>query len=791
MIVFLNDRGEIITSAPVEVGRNSVNANELIIVAPADSALASAVVYTAFRLPNGVEVFGGLATDESGSSIPAPADSLGVNIPEGQERAFVAWRQPIGSNITKVSGIVGYTIYCVSENAKTSATGTFLVSRATTLDIPTTLPTVGAWEQIATALAQVQGDVDEIEADVDEIRSSLDSVSAQVVANSTKITEHGLAIETQGEKIEANEDAIDDLRANVGNRPAGYNSGDSLWSAIGARPAQFGRSTVWQAVHGLGDSYITLSDGLGALSGSVNSRLDSFGRELANLEAANKGLTFIERSVRKFARSFAFPSSALPFATLNELGFVASTLSAPPLSSDGLNYASGLDYSIEGNRITLNGTVGDYGAYFELLYVESAGNTLTAQFIPESGSSSGAIKLTYSGDLNAAISTSEAAEVSFSPTYGGNWIRLEIGGGVSFNNLVFQLYIGQPGEEIKPCAVREIRYPGTNLLPEYSSATAPIGAANGLIISVQSDGGIRVQGTPTAQTNVHLTMINGEVKGFYLEAGTYCKSPNYSAGKGFVVRYLREDGTTAYWQTGIKTFQKRTRVFPYLQFLASADYIDEVFHPLVAAGEFLPEYSKPDQSWSFPIPQAVQTLPGYGLGISKTVCNKIRLETTEQGEVAAEYTERVALVELSGAEIGWNANYFDPNVNKFFLLRERLVIPPKNGGAILATRFNSANSGAEFTAMIDSNGFLCFFTPKSVAADLVEWKALLAGWAQSGKPLTAIYEREEENSLDISEFFEEIENNLRTKNSANPFTLFFENDNNLPAVFDLSFDETV
>lgn len=806
MVIFLNDLGEaVLSSSPTTVGRNSNDASELVIVAPADSALRNAVVYTAFRLPNGVEVFGGLATDGAGNTVPAPAEELGVETVE-EWGSFVAWRQRISSAVTSISGIVAFTIYCSTESMRTSATGTFEVTRAVRSFDPADSAAPDVWGQIATAIAQIQDDLlalgGEVEALTEELRADVgdwsdpereENLRAAVEAAETDIAENAENIEAHGERIEANEEAIDELKANVGTRPmmAGYTDSDTLWGVIGVRPASFRRSTVWQTASILVDSYANLSDSFGALSGSVNSRLDSFGRELANLEAANKGLTFIERSERKFARSFAFPPSALPFATLNELGFVASTLSAQPLASGGLNYANGLTYSIDGNRITLNGTVGNDGAYFELFYVEEAWNTLTAQFIPESGSSSGGIKLTYSGDLNADISTSEAAEVSFTPTYVGGWIRLEIGGGVSFNNLVFQLLIGQPGEEIKPCAVREIRYPGTNLLPEYSNTTAPIGSANGLIISVQSDGGIRVQGTPTAQTNVRLTMINGEEKGFYLDAGTYCKTPNYSAGKGFVVRYLTTEGATTYWQTGVRTLSKRTKVFPYFQFLPSAGHIDEVFYPMIAAGEVIPEYSQPDQSWSFPIPQAVQNLPGYGLGISKTVCNEIRLETTEQGEVAAEYTERVALVELSGTEIGWNANTFDPNVNKFFLLRERLVIPPKNGGAILATRFNSANDGTGFTAIVDSNGFLCFFVPKSVAADLVAWKALLAEWNQSGKPLTVLYEREAESSADISEFFAEIGNNLRTKNSANPFTLVFENDNNLPAVFDLSFDETI
>ena len=808
MVIFLNDRGEIITSAPVEVGRNSVNANEMIIVAPADSALASAVVYTAFRLPNGVEVFGGLATDGNGNSIPAQAESLDVNIPEGQERAFVAWRQPIGSNITKVSGIVGYTIYCVTDSAKTSSSGTFVVNRATTIDIPDTLPTEGAWEQIASAintlvsnLSELSDEVAGIAADVGEKPTDgytgAETLWGAVADLYAAYAEAEVRITANTEQIEANEEAIDDLRANVGNRPSvGYTESDTLWGTIGDRPAQFRRRTVWEATNALSDAAYELADGLTELSDSVDLRVDRLARDIANLEAANKGITYIERSERAFARSFSFPANALPFASLTEIGGVSSNVNILPLiaqseTSSGLTF----DFDEQTEEITINGTSLGYVYYFIYQVEDEEKNDkidFSFEYLGGTASNISFFALVGNvGELTKQISptSNSSGTLQLPNSYSGWSIALCIGQGTVLNNYRCRIKLSKLGESIRACKVSRIQRKGVNLLPDYSNTTAPL-YKNGLNVTLQEDGGIRVQGTPTAATDIKLTVVNGDEQGFYLDAGDYVKTPILSNdnGKGLTCRYQKDDGSTGYWSSSSATFAKRTRVYPYLRFLPSAGEIDEVFYPMICAGTVLPNYEKPGQDWAFVIPQAVQNLPGYGLGISPDVCNRIELGTDESGAVTARFVEAVTAISFDGTEAEWNINTTDPNVNMFFFLKQGLTPPSKNNGEILASRFVSSTTGENFTASINSDGFLCFFVPKSVAADRVEWRALLAGWTQSGKPLEVLYQRDTEAITDVSSYF--AYNVIVTKGS-NPFTVSFVNSEDLPAVFGVDFDETV
>ena len=803
MVIFLNDRGEIITSAPTTVGRNSANAAEIVVVAPADSALANAVIYAAFRLPNGVELWGGLGEGNQ----PIRADVLPIYSPEAEAPAFKAWRIPVGTQVTSISGTVGYTVYAVTESMRTSASGTFQVERGTVIKVPTELPTEGAWEQIASTintlasnLSELSDEVAGIAADVGEKPTDgytgAETLWGAVADLYAAYAEAEERITANTEQIEANTDTIGTLRSNIGTLPNGYAEGDSLWGTLGDRPAQFRRRTVWEATNALSDAAYLLADGLTELSDSVDLRVDRLARDIANLEAANKGITYIERSERAFARSFSFPANALPFASLTEIGGVSSNAKILPLiaqnqTSDGLSFA----FDEESEEITINGTAQNYALYF-IYQVEDEEKDDKIDFSFEylGGTASNVsffALLGNVGELTNHISptSNSSGTLQLPNAYSGWSISLGIGQGTVLNNYRCRIKLSKLGESIRTCEVSRIQRKGINLLPNYSNTTAPL-SKNGLNVTLQEDGGIRVQGMPTAATDIKLTIVNGDEQGFYLDAGDYVKTPIFSNdnGQGLTCRYKKDDGSTGYWSSASATFAKRTRVYPYLRFLPSAGEIDEVFYPMICAGTVLPNYEKPGQDWAFVIPQAVQNLPGYGLGISPDVCNRIELGTDESGAVTARFVEAVTAISFDGTEAEWNINTTDPNVNMFFFLKQGLTPPSKNNGEILASRFVSSTTGENFTASINSDGFLCFFVPKSVAADRVEWRALLAGWAQSGKPLEVLYQRATESITDVSSYF--ADNVIVTK-GANPFTVSFVNSEDLPAVFGVDFDETV
>ena len=796
MVIFLNDLGEaVLSSSPTTVGRNSSDASELVIVAPADSALRNAVVYTAFRLPNGVEVFGGLATDGAGNTVPAPAEELGVETVE-EWGSFVAWRQRISSAVTSISGIVAFTIYCSTESMRTSATGTFEVTRAVRSFDPADSAAPDVWEQITVALSSLGADLEEVAGFVASNTMKIAEHDVAIDANTEQIEANTEQIDANTEQIEANTDAIGTLRSNIGTLPNGYAAGDSLWGTLGDRPAQFRRRTVWEATNALSDAAYELADGLTELSDSVDLRVDRLARDIANLEAANKGITYIERSERAFARSFSFPANALPFASLTEIGGVSSNAKILPLiaqnqTDSGLTF----DFDEQTEEITINGTALGYVYYFIYQVEDEEKNDeidFSFEYLGGTASNISFFALVGNvGELTKQISptSNSSGTLQLPNSYSGWSIALCIGQGTVLNNYRCRIKLSKLGESIRACKVSRIQRKGVNLLPDYSNTTAPL-YKNGLAITVLEDGGIHVKGTPTAAVNVKLTVVDGVDRGFSLPAGTYSKSPQYSdaIGNGLVVQYSESGGSSSFWQTGTRTFGADVTAYPYLRFLASTEEIDDVFYPIIAAGTALPNYEKPSQDWAFVIPQAVQNLPGYGLGISPDVCNRIELGTDESGAVTARFVDAVTAISFDGTEAEWNINTTDPNVNKFFFLKQGLTPPSKNNGEILASRFVSSTTGENFTASINSDGFLCFFVPKSVAADRVEWRALLAGWAQSGKPLEVLYQRDTESITDVSAYF--ADNVIVTK-GANPFTVSFVNSEDLPAVFGVDFDETV
>lgn len=799
MVIFLNDRGEIITSAPVDVGRNSVNANEMIIVAPADSALASAVVYTAFRLPNGVEVFGGLATDESGSSIPAPADSLGVNIPKGQERAFVAWRQPIGSNITRVSGIVGYTIYCVTESAKTSATGTFLVSRATTLEIPTTPPTVGAWEQIATAIAQIQGDLSELRADVGDWSDPEreESLRAAVEAAEADIAENA-------ENIARNTESIDQLRADVGTRPrVGYTGSDTLWSVIGERPPVFGRETIYDTLLGIADDndqikvdMRDLLDEVGEDLAEGEARLEEMERKVRNLDAANRGFTYVEQKEELFASSFQAPAAALPFGTLDRVGGV-STLggSEVPLelmmSHLGGSGTFSLDFDLK-NTFTVNGQSTIDTVMINIFNVNSANRykkyRVNLNII--SGSANG--KFAIAGDAGAAgyyeFPASGSHSVVFHNTveWDSGWpIDLCFLQNVTYSNLKIEISIFAEPYTFSAAGVSEIRREGVNLLPNYPKNIAST-QNRGVSFTMLSDGGIHIQGQATGG-NARLDLTPNNV-GMMIQPGTYAKSPNYIDGKGFVFAYV-DNGVTYFWSTGSRAFNYPMLVKPYIQVTPDAGPVDEIIYPILASGTQVPNFELPGETYSFAIPASVQALPGYGVGASPKACNQIVFETVSAAEVNATYERRVRSMQFtfSGA---WDQESISADLAKVTLDFNQGIFEEetrcKPDALAACNRFTySANptQAGEFTIR---GRVIEMLVPAEWIASTA-WQAKLNEWASEGAPLEVIYEADQVEKTDVTSDFADG-NTIRMAGS-NSYLLEFITPHRAPAPIDLTLDE--
>lgn len=158
MIIFLDARGNIITpSAPEPIGRNSNDAGVIYVVAPISQA---ANIYMTFTLPNGEPLFGDILEkvskgEEVGDDVQA---SYVFTLPDG---ALSVWRYRVPASVTRVAGVVQYTIVTVTDSMRATASGTFTVSRGNRLILPND-PTPDAWNRVLEAVGYKNADIDQI-----------------------------------------------------------------------------------------------------------------------------------------------------------------------------------------------------------------------------------------------------------------------------------------------------------------------------------------------------------------------------------------------------------------------------------------------------------------------------------------------------------------------------------------------------------------------------------------------------------------------------------------------------
>ena len=152
MIIFLNRNGETVTATAEEsIGRGSVNASSVYIVAP---FLSSCVVQLSFVLPDGTGLYGGIAGEEATATA-----ILSVTAPEG----YSVWKWDIDARVTKLAGTVCYTILVTDEHgARFTFSGTFNVNRGAPVTIMAPNPKQDGWSDedwsaLVTAISNADG----------------------------------------------------------------------------------------------------------------------------------------------------------------------------------------------------------------------------------------------------------------------------------------------------------------------------------------------------------------------------------------------------------------------------------------------------------------------------------------------------------------------------------------------------------------------------------------------------------------------------------------------------------
>ena len=194
MIIFLDSGGDIVaTSAPDKVGRNSNDAASVYIVAPFKSATS---ICLTFRLPNGQELFGGVAHEGEELPYDAAAQKAAYLFTAS---GFSVWRYKIPASVTLYAGNVQYTIVTLTENMRATATGSFKVARGNRVIFPDAEPE-NAWEllknqanQNADAIETLEGEFEDLKnqapSGLDEIVETISRIEQQIEGKLDKITD--------------------------------------------------------------------------------------------------------------------------------------------------------------------------------------------------------------------------------------------------------------------------------------------------------------------------------------------------------------------------------------------------------------------------------------------------------------------------------------------------------------------------------------------------------------------------------------------------------------------------
>lgn len=204
MIIFLDARGNIITpSAPEPIGRNSNDAGVIYVVAPISQA---ANIYMTFTLPNGEPLFGDVLEkvskgEEVGDDVHA---SYAFTLPDG---ALSVWRYRVPASVTRLAGVVQYTIVTVTDSMRATASGTFTVSRGTRLTPPED-PTPDAWNRVLEALGYKNSDIDQLLEEIYGVGGTFGDTKEGGILDRVQKVE---------EKAETNSNDIADLQQRASN----------------------------------------------------------------------------------------------------------------------------------------------------------------------------------------------------------------------------------------------------------------------------------------------------------------------------------------------------------------------------------------------------------------------------------------------------------------------------------------------------------------------------------------------------------------------------------------------
>lgn len=298
--------------------------------------------------------------------------------------------------------------------------------------------------------------------------------------------------------------------------------------------------------------------------------------------------------------------------------------------------------TISGRRITMAGTTGSRGENFYIIGFKEIWNVVANHYYLFAGISklTGLNVLAYNGEkvITVAFAESEAKNAVFKPAFSGNsqlyFNTARAGVAVDVDCTPYlidltQLY-GSGNEpttaddpriaeiiayaekhpeynagELVSAGVEDVEVQGENLIRLLS--TTPPGFTktdNGLTITVNADSSITVKGTATVDTYFNFVWYKQKLFDGIVNAMNASRTFGDYICKDVVVQYSSPTNETR------------------LYLLFTVGDVDRTYYPQLVRATTLPPYS-PYSLDTYPIPDAVKALPGYGWSAAGNLCNEI------------------------------------------------------------------------------------------------------------------------------------------------------------------------
>ena len=336
-----------------------------------------------------------------------------------------------------------------------------------------------------------------------------------------------------------------------------------------------------------------------------------------------------------------------------------------------------------------------------------------------------------------------------------------------------------PVYELRHAAVTEVESIGSNLIP-FPYATNTV-TKNGVTFTVNADGSIMVNGTASARTAITLYSGVGVFrKGMYRFT---IAEPSVGVTLGI---YATKSGVSSI-DTG--TTNSRTVEIPEdgmnvrLQLVvnANASVSEGTVYPRANVGETALPYA-PYVKNTFPIPEAVQALDGYGWGIDGEYNNHVAYEDDRRT-----WNYRVVKKVFDGTENWYDSvsmgnardtNYFRLKIGDLYYGVADLAVSNK-----YATANITVSNKALGVDIIQSTSSTAAFSGCNIGIrpedfdtlKTAEFKARLAEWYAAGDPLVVYYVLTAPEVTDISDILP-ADNLIEVEGGG---TITFENEHGL------------